>query len=91
MARDDRGGLARSSDEFRETGRSEGANMLSFKIIHNLKRNDELLRNKITANNKLMVWQAYWKVRANKGGAGVDEMDWDTIDCLTPINFSWGS
>lgn len=51
MARDDRGGLARSSDEFREIGGSEGANMLRFKIIHNLKRNDELLRNKITANN----------------------------------------
>lgn len=27
-----------------------------------------------------MVWQAYWKVRANKGGAGVDEMDWTAMD-----------
>lgn len=27
-----------------------------------------------------MVWQAYWKVRANKGGAGIDEMSWDTMD-----------
>jgi hypothetical protein len=53
MARDDRDGLARSSDESRESGGSEGANMLSFKIIHNLKGNDELLRNKITANNPI--------------------------------------
>jgi len=29
---------------------------------------------------RLMVWQAYWKVRANKGGAGVDKMEWDTMD-----------
>jgi group II intron reverse transcriptase/maturase len=27
-----------------------------------------------------MVWQAYWKVRANKGGAGIDGMDWDAMD-----------
>jgi hypothetical protein len=53
MARDGRDGLARSSDEAREIGWSEGANMLSFKIIHNLKRNDELLRNKITANHPI--------------------------------------
>jgi RNA-directed DNA polymerase len=29
---------------------------------------------------RLMVWQGYWKVRANKGCAGVDEMDWVTMD-----------
>lgn len=29
---------------------------------------------------RLKVWQAYWKVRTNKGGAGVDEMDWVTMD-----------
>lgn len=27
-----------------------------------------------------MVWQAYWKVRANRGGMGIDEMSWDTLD-----------
>lgn len=27
-----------------------------------------------------MVWQAYWKVKANKGGAGIDAMDWEMMD-----------
>ena len=27
-----------------------------------------------------MVWQAYQKVKSNKGGFGVDQMDWDTLD-----------
>jgi len=27
-----------------------------------------------------MVWQAYWKVRANKGCAGIDDMDWKLVD-----------
>jgi retron-type reverse transcriptase len=54
--------------------------MLSFKIIHNLKRNDELLRNKITANNPMDGMASLRKVRANKGGAVIDEMDWETMD-----------
>lgn len=29
---------------------------------------------------RLMVWQAYWKVRANKGGMGIDEMSWGELD-----------
>jgi hypothetical protein len=29
---------------------------------------------------RLMVWQAYWKVRANKGCAGIDDMDWKMVD-----------
>lgn len=29
---------------------------------------------------QLMVWQAYWKVRASKGSGGVDAMDWETLD-----------
>jgi RNA-directed DNA polymerase len=29
---------------------------------------------------KLMVWQAYKKVRANKGSVGVDGMTWDYVD-----------
>lgn len=53
MARDDRDGLARSSYETGESQRSEGANMFSFKIFHNQKWNDGLLRNKITANNPI--------------------------------------
>ena len=27
-----------------------------------------------------MVWQAYWKVRANQGGAGIDGMGWDALE-----------
>ncbi|PSK96994.1 group II intron reverse transcriptase/maturase [Cecembia rubra] len=29
---------------------------------------------------KLMVWQAYKKVKSNKGSAGVDRMDWEELD-----------
>jgi RNA-directed DNA polymerase len=29
---------------------------------------------------RLMVWQAYWKVRSKHGGAGADAMDWETLD-----------
>jgi group II intron reverse transcriptase/maturase len=30
--------------------------------------------------NKVMVWKAYRKVRANKGGSGVDGMTWQELD-----------
>ena len=29
---------------------------------------------------RLMVWQAYKKVRANKGSAGIDAMSWNYLD-----------
>jgi len=29
---------------------------------------------------KVMVWQAYKKVKANNGGAGVDQMDWSYLE-----------
>lgn len=28
-----------------------------------------------------MVWQAYQKVKSNKGSSGIDNMDWATLDC----------
>src|ERR1035437_51308 len=30
--------------------------------------------------NRLMVWQAYKKVKANKGSAGIDEMSWEDLE-----------
>ena len=30
--------------------------------------------------NRLMVWQAYKKVKANKGSAGIDGMNWEDLD-----------
>jgi RNA-directed DNA polymerase len=29
---------------------------------------------------RMMVWQAYKKVKANKGSAGIDELDWEQMD-----------
>lgn len=29
---------------------------------------------------KVMVWEAYWKVRANRGGMGIDEISWEDLD-----------
>jgi group II intron reverse transcriptase/maturase len=30
--------------------------------------------------SRLMVWQAYAKVKANKGSAGIDDMDWENLE-----------
>ena len=30
--------------------------------------------------SRMMVWQAYWKVKANKGSAGMDDMNWELLD-----------
>ena len=37
-----------------------------------------------------MVWQAYKKVRANKGSSGIDKMTWEHLDkkSKNPIIFS---
>lgn len=29
---------------------------------------------------RVMVWEAYWKVRKNKGGMGIDNMSWEDLD-----------
>lgn len=29
---------------------------------------------------RVMVWQAYQKVKLNKGSSGIDNLDWDTLD-----------
>ena len=29
---------------------------------------------------RVMVWEAYWKVRKNKGGMGIDGMSWEELD-----------
>jgi RNA-directed DNA polymerase len=29
---------------------------------------------------RVMVWQAYWAVKANRGGMGIDEMSWGELD-----------
>ena len=29
---------------------------------------------------RVMVWQAYRKVRSNKGSSGIDNLDWDMLD-----------
>ena len=30
--------------------------------------------------SRVMVWQAYKKVRANKGSGGIDNMSWEYLD-----------
>jgi len=30
--------------------------------------------------SRMMVWRAYWNVRANKGSAGIDNMNWAYLD-----------
>jgi RNA-directed DNA polymerase len=40
---------------------------------------------------RLMVWQAYKKVRANKGSSGIDKMTWEHLDknLKTQLYFLW--
>jgi len=35
---------------------------------------------------KLMVWQAYKKVKSNKGSAGIDQMSWEDLNKDLPIH-----
>ena len=35
--------------------------------------------------SRQMIWQAYKKVKANKGGAGIDEISMEEFDANTTI------
>ena len=36
---------------------------------------------------RLQVWEAYRKVRRNKGGMGLDGMNWDELDRTENSNY----
>jgi RNA-directed DNA polymerase len=54
--------------------------MFSFKVFHNQEGMTNYYETKSQPITRLMVWQAYGKVRGKKGGAGIDAMDWETMD-----------
>ena len=54
---------------------------LAYKIINNrLKGMTDYLETKSQPITKLMVWQAYKEVRANRGSYGIDRMSWEYLD-----------
>ena len=53
----------------------------SFMILNNLNKGMiDYYETKSQPITRLMVWQSYRKVRANKGSAGIDEMSWQDLD-----------
>lgn len=52
-----------------------------FMIVNNLSQGMiDYYETKSQPITRLMVWQSYRKVRANKGSAGTDEMSWQDLD-----------
>lgn len=55
--------------------------MFSFRVNNNLnKRMIDYYETKSQPITRLQVWEAYWKVRKNKGSSGTDHMDWVELD-----------
>ena len=55
--------------------------MFSFKVNNNLyKRMIDYYETKSQPITRLQVWEAYRKVRRNKGSMGLDGMGWDDLD-----------
>ena len=55
--------------------------MFSFKVINNLKkRMIDYYETKSQPITRQQGWEAYRKVRRNKGSMGIDGMDWDKLD-----------
>ena len=55
--------------------------MFSFRINNNLSiRMIDYYETKSQPITRKMVWQAYWKVRANRGSSGIDDMGWEEMD-----------
>src|ERR1019366_8633764 len=67
-----RGGATRSSDEAHENGRSEGVALSSLAWRSTRKGEEPVSEAKPFSISKRVVWEAYERVKANKGAAGVD-------------------
>ena len=78
-----RDGSARSSDELCESRGSEGADMSKPKESANSPEVDEeesMTEAKPFRIGKVEVWEAYKRVKANRGAAGVDEQSLEEFD-----------
>jgi RNA-directed DNA polymerase len=67
-----RGGTTRSSDEVRESGRSEGVVLFSQGCWSTRRWEEPVSEVKPFNVSKQVVWEAYERVKANGGSAGVD-------------------
>jgi len=67
-----RGGTTRSSDEVPQWGWSEGVVLSGFTRWSTRDWEEPLSKAKPFCISKRVVWEAYKRVKANKGGAGVD-------------------
>lgn len=74
------GGLSRSSDETSVMGVEQRAKVIQLKLLLTTfidKGRDSGIETKSLPITKRMVWEAYKKVRSNKGAAGIDD---ETLD-----------
>jgi RNA-directed DNA polymerase len=67
-----RGGSPRSSDEAHESGWSQGGESSGLVDGPTAEREEPVSKPKPFEISKQMVWEAYRRVKANKGAAGVD-------------------
>jgi len=74
------GRLSRSSDEVFVMSMERRAKHVKFLINKQPKGMIDYFETKSQPINRWMVWQAYAKVKANKGSAGIDKMDWEYIE-----------
>jgi hypothetical protein len=68
-----RGGATRSSEEVCESRQSKGVASFSFGCGSTAKREEPMSEAKPFEISKQVVWEAYKRVKANKGAAGVDD------------------
>ena len=71
---ENRGGAARRSFEVPVMGMEQRGCIIRFYLIVNQKWEEPLSKTKPFSISKQMVWEAYLRVKANKGAAGVDDV-----------------
>jgi RNA-directed DNA polymerase len=90
-----RGGTARSSDEVLEKGMERRGCAIEPNSTVNPKGEEPMNEAKPFLISKREVWEAYQRVKANKGAAGIDEQSIaEFVDCSMspePVrpNISW--
>src|ERR1700712_1897297 len=75
-----RDGSARSSEEGCESSRSEGADVSSRGKWANPKGEEPMTKAKPYEIGKLEVWEAYKRVKENRGAAGVDQQSLEEFE-----------
>ena len=63
-----------------KTSGAKGLACSRIKQLTTIKGMIDYFETKTQPITRVMVWEAYWKIKSNKGGMGVDEMRWADLD-----------